>query len=179
MGSRVLVIDDEVAAHHAIRRCIESLGVQVQSAMSFAEGLEFLSKSDVDTVILDLHLPGESPGEESIDELRAHLAPHATIVVYTGYHRAKLEPLLWRKGAIAYVQKGDPEVLVTAVKVALEGAAELRRRQSVAVATRRLPVAALSCGPSGVPAELAVVVEEVAAASPTIPAEPLRASTGR
>ena len=57
MNPRVLVIDDEPALRRTLERALRGMGCEVISAADAQVAYELLLGTDVDLVLLDLHLP--------------------------------------------------------------------------------------------------------------------------
>ncbi len=57
MTPRVLVVDDEPALRRTIERALRALGCEVVTAADAHLAYQILHETDVDLVLLDLHLP--------------------------------------------------------------------------------------------------------------------------
>lgn len=57
MTPRVLIVDDEPALRRTLERAIRALGCEVVTAADAHLAYEVLHETDVDLVLLDLHLP--------------------------------------------------------------------------------------------------------------------------
>lgn len=66
---RVLIIEDEKALSRVLKLKLNSLNIFVDTAFNGKEGLEYLSKSKYDLIVLDLIMP-EMGGFEVLDELK-------------------------------------------------------------------------------------------------------------
>lgn len=137
----LLVVDDDVAVHRALRRQLGGLPLAVESVVSIDEARRFLSARgrDVDVVLLDRLFPGDERGEDVITELRALAGPQLMVVVHTAHHKEELRGPIWGQAAIAYIEKGSPVVLLRALATAMAGAVEKRALLSL----DRRPVVAL------------------------------------
>jgi signal transduction histidine kinase/ActR/RegA family two-component response regulator len=80
---RVLVVDDDAGVRRFIVECLESLGYAVAAATDGKEGLERLSASPPELLIVDFAMPGMT-GVEVVTEARQR-APHLPIILATGY----------------------------------------------------------------------------------------------
>lgn len=78
--STVLVIDDDSACVEFVRRSLEPLGFQVDSASSGDQGLEAVKRRVPDLIVLELLLPAVS-GFEVIEALRRHRSTRALPVL--------------------------------------------------------------------------------------------------
>jgi len=83
----VLVVDDEAPIRKVVRYMLASAGYGAREATSGRKAIALLSDvkaaSEVSLVLLDVSMPGLS-GRELIRQIRK-LAPHARIVLFTGY----------------------------------------------------------------------------------------------
>src|SRR5262249_46322761 len=79
----LLVIDDEASILHAFRRSFREPEVQLLTASTAREGLDLVSRSRPDAVIMDIRLPDQS-GREAYKELR-RLDPRVPVLFITGH----------------------------------------------------------------------------------------------
>src|SRR5471032_2982212 len=82
MRSTILVIDDEPNILTTVRRSLELEGYQVVVASGGAAGLAKLAEHDVDLVLLDVMMPGET-GLEVLPKIRA-AKPEVIVVMMSG-----------------------------------------------------------------------------------------------
>ena len=71
MKFTLLVIDDEKNIREGLAADFEMDGYDVKIAANGDEGLEFLSKGDIDLVITDLRMPGTS-GEDVLKKVNRY-----------------------------------------------------------------------------------------------------------
>ncbi len=57
MSPRVLIVDDEAALRRTLERALRGMGCEVVSASDAHLAYQVLDETDVDLVLLDLHLP--------------------------------------------------------------------------------------------------------------------------
>ncbi|HEX3274862.1 MAG TPA: response regulator [Gemmatimonadales bacterium] len=57
MSPRILIVDDEVALRRTLERALRAMGWEVVSAGDAHLAYQVLDETDVDLVLLDLHLP--------------------------------------------------------------------------------------------------------------------------
>ena len=57
MSPRILIVDDEPALRRTLERALRAIGYEVVSAGDAQLAYELLHETDVDLVLLDLHLP--------------------------------------------------------------------------------------------------------------------------
>lgn len=73
MGERVLIVDDSKVARHGLERCLEAVGLGIDTVREAADGaaaLAILERERVDLLCTDLAMPGMD-GEELLRALRA------------------------------------------------------------------------------------------------------------
>ncbi len=80
---RVLVVDDDAAARHAIRVELQRDDVQLDDAASAEDALVRIAHTNYDCIVLDLGLPGMS-GLEMLEQLAAATGGTPPVVVYSG-----------------------------------------------------------------------------------------------
>src|SRR5438309_12096178 len=80
--STILVIDDEPNILTTVRRSLELEGYQVEVASSGAAGLGKLAEHDIDLVLLDVMMPGES-GLDVLPKIRAS-SPDTSVIMMSG-----------------------------------------------------------------------------------------------
>ena len=116
---RVLVVDDDAAARHAVRTLLAREKAQIVEADSAEVALEVVAKGDLDCIVLDLGLPGMS-GFELIERL-AGGGKHVPVVVYSGRDLTTEERMKLRAFTDAIVVKGalSPERLLDEVSLFL------------------------------------------------------------
>ncbi|NMN57431.1 CheY-like chemotaxis protein [Xanthobacter sp. SG618] len=116
---RVLVVDDDAAARHAVRTLLAREKAQIVEAASAEAALEVVAQGDLDCIVLDLGLPGMS-GFELIERL-ADGGKHVPVVVYSGRDLTTEERMKLRAFTDAIVVKGalSPERLLDEVSLFL------------------------------------------------------------
>ncbi len=100
--ARALVIDDEPQIAKAVRRCIESEDIQVETASTGDEGMARAAAMQPDIVIVDLGLP-DMDGIELIRQLRSWSEAAVIVLSGTGTEGTKVRAL--EAGADDYVTK--------------------------------------------------------------------------
>ncbi len=105
LGATVLVVDDEAVVRDLARQALEDAGYRVLTATSGEEALEvYRSRGwEVDTVILDLGMPGMG-GKACLKALREQ-DPAARVLVSTGYASDDEAREVERLGAAGFVPK--------------------------------------------------------------------------
>ncbi|MEA3019956.1 MAG: hypothetical protein QOI47_1480 [Actinomycetota bacterium] len=75
--------------------------------------------TEPDVVLLDLHMPG-GMGLDALPAIRA-VAPHARVLVLSGFRADEMEAIALERGADGFVQKGDIAALRAALAYEPEG----------------------------------------------------------
>jgi DNA-binding NtrC family response regulator len=117
--STILVIDDEPNILKTVKMSLEIEGYAVEVASSGALGLQKLGERDVDLVLLDVMMPGQS-GLEVLPKVRA-AHPDVTVVMMSGNATVETAVQATKLGALDFIEKplsGD-KLLIT-VQNALE-----------------------------------------------------------
>jgi DNA-binding NtrC family response regulator len=121
MRSTILVIDDEPNILTTVRRSLELEGYQVIVASGGAAGLAKLGEHDVDLVLLDVMMPGET-GLEVLPKIRM-AKPEVVVVMMSGNATIETAVNATKAGAHDFIEKplsGDK--LLLTVQNALENA---------------------------------------------------------
>jgi two-component system KDP operon response regulator KdpE len=107
---RVLVIEDDAALRRALVSALRDSGLRASVAANGADGLDQLSRNDVDVVLLDIMLPFVD-GWQVLDRLEGRRRPSVIIISARGDERDKVRAL--DMGADDYLAKpfGAPELL--------------------------------------------------------------------
>ena len=116
---RVLVVDDDPAARHAVRTLLAREAAEIVEAGTGEEALDLVARTDIDCMVLDLGLPGMS-GFDLIERLAAG-NHHVPVVVYSGRDLTTEERLKLRAFTDSIVVKGalSPERLLDEVTLFL------------------------------------------------------------
>ena len=120
MKFTLLVIDDEKNIREGLTADFEMDGYDVKIAANGDEGLEFLSKGDIDLVITDLRMPGTS-GEDVLKKVTREM-PGIPVIVLTGHGSIDAAVSAMQNGAYDFLTKPlNLEHLELVVKRALKG----------------------------------------------------------
>lgn len=120
MKFTLLVIDDEKNIREGLAADFEMDGYDVKIAANGDEGLEFLSKGDIDLVITDLRMPGTS-GEDVLKKVTREM-PGIPVIVLTGHGSIDAAVSAMQDGAYDFLTKPlNLEHLELVVKRALKG----------------------------------------------------------
>ena len=99
----LLLIDDEPAIQHAIRKAFHPPDYQTLTARTAAEGLERLAADRPDVVLLDVHLP-DADNLQAFDRVKAADA-RVPVVLITGHGTTDLAIEAMKRGAFEYLLK--------------------------------------------------------------------------
>ncbi len=120
MKFTILVIDDEKDIRDGLAADFEMDGYNVKTAATGQEGLDFISKGDIDLVITDLRMPGIS-GEEVLRKVTTE-TPGIPVIVLTGHGSIDAAVEAMHDGAYDFLTKPlNLDQLGMIVKRALEG----------------------------------------------------------
>jgi DNA-binding NtrC family response regulator len=101
--STILVIDDEPNILTTVRRSLELEGYAVEVAGSGAAGLAKLGERDIDLVLLDVMMPGET-GLDVLPKLRA-AKPETMVVMMSGNATIETAVQATKGGAFDFIEK--------------------------------------------------------------------------
>ncbi|MBS1122282.1 MAG: two component, sigma54 specific, transcriptional regulator, Fis family [Deltaproteobacteria bacterium] len=101
--STILVIDDEPNILTTVRRALEIEGYQVEVAGNGQAGLAKLAEHDIDLVLLDVMMPGES-GLEVLPKIRM-ASPETMVVMMSGNATIETAVQATKGGAHDFVEK--------------------------------------------------------------------------
>lgn len=129
MNDRILIVDDEETLCYFLKASLEEKGYQASTAYTAAEGLDVVTKRQIDLVLLDLILP-DGDGLDVLDEIR-RVDSNLPVIVLTGHAGIESAVRAMKLGAYDYLEKpiNLEELSITAAK-ALESRAmrqEIRR----------------------------------------------------
>ncbi|HSM51326.1 MAG TPA: sigma-54 dependent transcriptional regulator [Thermoanaerobaculia bacterium] len=106
MNSRwpILVVDDEEVVTESVAAWLREDGYTVDTASSGAEALAMAHARDYAIFFIDLKMPGELDGLDTLREVR-RLQPEASIVVITAYATVETAVAAMKDGAQEYLVK--------------------------------------------------------------------------
>lgn len=120
MKFTLLIIDDEKNIREGLQANFEMQEYNVKTAASGKEGLDLISKGDIDLVITDLRMPGVS-GEDVLRHVATE-TPGIPVIVLTGHGSIDSAVDAMRHGAYDFLTKPlELDQLDMIVKRALEG----------------------------------------------------------
>ncbi|MBP3607225.1 MAG: sigma-54-dependent Fis family transcriptional regulator [Treponema sp.] len=120
MKFTILIIDDEKNIREGLAADFEMDGYNVKVAADGQEGLDYISKGDIDLVITDLRMPGIS-GEEVLQKITTQ-TPGIPVIVLTGHGSIDSAVKAMHNGVYDFLTKPlNLEQLGLIVKKALKG----------------------------------------------------------
>jgi CheY-like chemotaxis protein len=113
----VLIVDDHPSVAGSLVRLLGASGFDAQAVQTGAEALAFVRSQPVALVLLDLSLPDMS----GVEVLRALHAPGGhpnppPVVMFSADDEQSLRDEATRLGAIGFVSKNNPDVLLPLVQ---------------------------------------------------------------
>ena len=116
--TRILIIDDEAAIRDSLETLLTLEGFNVDLAGDGSAGMDLITRSSYDLLLLDLALPGES-GLDLLPRIKS-LAPELPIIMITAYGTVGNVVDAIRAGASNFVQKPwDNEKLLADIRSAI------------------------------------------------------------
>jgi NarL family two-component system response regulator LiaR len=120
---KVVLVDDHQIVRQGLHGFLSEFDdlIVVGVASSGEEALQDIETWLPDVVVMDMFMPGEMEGIETIRRIQA-LAPNTRVVVLTSYAGESQLLAALQAGAIGYVRKeAHPEVLLACVRAAARG----------------------------------------------------------
>ena len=120
---KVVLVDDHQIVRQGLHGFLSEFDdlIVVGVASSGEEALRDIETWLPDVVVMDMFMPGEMEGIETIRRIQA-LAPNTRVVVLTSYAGESQLLAALQAGAIGYVRKeAHPEVLLACVRAAARG----------------------------------------------------------
>lgn len=99
----VLIVDDEESIIWALRKVVESMGLEAVPAPSAERALELARSRPPDVILLDVKLPGMD-GIRALEEFR-HVAPLSKVVIMTAHGTLDTAVRSLKLGAVEYLPK--------------------------------------------------------------------------
>jgi DNA-binding NtrC family response regulator len=117
--NRILIVDDAPDTIEVLQRNLDSAGYVVFSASSVSQAIDLLETTEVDLVVTDIKMPGES-GLDLVRHVRENLRK-TEVMVITGYATVKGAVEAVKIGAEEYLSKPfTDDELLAAVENSLE-----------------------------------------------------------
>jgi two-component system, NarL family, invasion response regulator UvrY len=128
---RIAIVDDHALIRAGLREFFADQVdfTVVAEAANGREALDIVRKAEVDVIVLDISMPGQS-GIDALVAIKAR-APNLPVLILSGFPEANYATTLLRQGASGYLNKDcDPDEIVRAIRTVHRG----RRYISAAVA---------------------------------------------
>ncbi|MFT4103088.1 MAG: response regulator transcription factor [Burkholderiaceae bacterium] len=119
---RVGIVDDHAIVRRGLRQFLaEHLDLRVTGeAANGAEALRMIGRGDLDVLVMDLAMPGQS-GIDALAAIRAR-APDLPVLILSGFPEQHFATTLLRQGASGYLNKEcEPDELVKAIRTVSRG----------------------------------------------------------
>ncbi|HLI76690.1 MAG TPA: sigma-54 dependent transcriptional regulator [Acidobacteriaceae bacterium] len=115
---RILIIDDEAGIRDSLETLLTLEGFQVETAPDGRSGLDQLTRSTYDLLLLDLALPGET-GIDLLPRIKS-LVPNLPVIMITAYGTVGNVVDAIQAGASNFIQKPwDNEKLLADIRAAI------------------------------------------------------------
>ena len=161
MKFTILVIDDEKNIREGLAADFEMDGYNVKIAANGDEGLDFLSKGDIDLVITDLRMPGTS-GEDVLKKVTREM-PGIPVIVLTGHGSIDAAVSAMQNGAYDFLTKPlNLNHLELVVKRALKGRELSLQHQELLSEVKSASPAANMVGKSAALQKVNTLIKKVA-----------------
>ena len=119
---RIAIIDDHAMVRAGLRQFFADQAdfAVVAEASSGNEAVDIVRRGDVDVIVLDISMPGQS-GVDALAAIRAR-APDLAVLILSGFAEEHYAATLLRQGASGYLNKDcDPEEIVKAIRTVARG----------------------------------------------------------
>ncbi|MFT5084579.1 MAG: two-component system cell cycle response regulator DivK [Lentisphaeria bacterium] len=119
-NSTILIVEDNADNRQLTTWILEDAGYEVNSAETAEEGIEMLSKTAYDLVLMDISLPGMD-GKQACKEIRANSPKKdVPIIALTGYCLPEEQALILSCGAnVSLCKPAEEEELLAQVSLLL------------------------------------------------------------
>lgn len=119
---RIAIVDDHAMVRAGLRRLFADQPdfAVVAEAASGREALDIVRKAEVDVILLDISMPGQS-GVDALAAIKAR-SPDLPVLMLSGFAESHYAATLLRLGASGYLNKDcDPEEIVKAIRTVCRG----------------------------------------------------------
>lgn len=119
---RIALIDDHAMVRAGLRQFFaDEVDFQVVAeAASGDEAVDIVRRGDVDVIVLDISMPGQS-GVDALAAIRAR-APELPVLILSGFAEEHYASTLLRQGASGYLNKDcDPDEIIKAIRTVARG----------------------------------------------------------
>jgi DNA-binding NarL/FixJ family response regulator len=121
MSEKILIVDDHLVVRTGVSIILEENSKQINlfTTENYHDTIAFLSKNEVDLIVLDINIPG-GKNKEMISEIR-ELQPNVKILIFSVYQEATHAYQYIIAGANGYLNKlSDKEKIILAVDTVLK-----------------------------------------------------------
>jgi signal transduction histidine kinase len=142
----ILMIDDQPAKLLSYEVILRELGENLIKAQSAREGLDYLLKTDVAVVLMDVSMP-EIDGFELADMIRQHPRFQRTAIIFiSAVHLAEIDQLkAYQRGAVDYISVPIvPELLRAKVSIFVDLYRKTRQMETLNSELRTLSLRLMS-----------------------------------
>ncbi len=119
---RIAIVDDHAMVRAGLRQFFADQidFIVVAEACNGREALEIVRKGEVDVILLDISMPGQS-GVDALAGIRAR-APDLPVLILSGFPEEHYATTMLRHGASGYLNKDcDAEEIVKAIRTVCRG----------------------------------------------------------
>jgi two-component system KDP operon response regulator KdpE len=124
-GAHILVVDDKKEVRRTLTKLLNNTGYRAESVGSGSEAVKYISREEVDLVILDLKMPGMN-GTDLLEAASA-LKPEVIYIILTAYGTLESAIQAIRHGAFDYLIKPSP---ISQILDTVEAGLQKREQQS-------------------------------------------------
>ena len=137
---RIVIADDHAIVRNGLRQYFsEQVDLRVTGeAANGREALELVRQGDLDVLVMDLSMPGQS-GVDALAAIHARV-PELPILILSGFPEAHYATTMLKQGASGYLNKEcDPEEIVNAIRTIARGRLADRGPEHGGARRRALP----------------------------------------
>ncbi len=119
---RIAIVDDHAMVRAGLRQFFADQidFTVVAEARNGREALEIVRKGEIDVILLDITMPGQS-GVDALAGIKAR-APDLPVLILSGFPEEHYAMTMLRHGASGYLNKDcDPEEIVKAIRTVCRG----------------------------------------------------------
>jgi len=126
----ILIVDDEAALRHTLARILQRAGLEVTTAGSGQEALDYLRRQPFDLVYLDIRMPDMS-GLKALQIIHAQYQ-ELPVVLFTAQPDLSSAVEAIREGAVDYLLKPlQPKVVIERTQAILARGEKERRKREI------------------------------------------------
>lgn len=126
----VLIVDDEASLRHTLARVLQRAGLEVTTAASGREALDYLARLSLDLVYLDIRMP-EMSGLKVLQVVHSKY-PELPVVLFTAQPDLSSAVAALREGAADYLLKPlEPKAFIQRTQAILEQRVKEHRRREI------------------------------------------------